>query len=95
MAVLSELLRQDLVDNAQRRGAQLRARLEAMARRHRIVGDVCGVGLLQGVEFVADRATKRPFPPGSRPGKVVERAARERGPLLRCGNDFAAFRRSS
>jgi adenosylmethionine-8-amino-7-oxononanoate aminotransferase len=27
------------------------------------VGDVRVIGLLQGVEFVADQATKRPFPP--------------------------------
>jgi acetylornithine/succinyldiaminopimelate/putrescine aminotransferase len=33
----------------------------------------------------------RPFPPHVRPGKIVERAARERGLLLRCGNDFAAL----
>lgn len=91
VAVLGEVLARDLVGNARRRGAQLRARLEEMAARHPMIGEVRGAGLLQGIEFVADRATKQPFPPAIRPGKVVERAARERGLLLRCGNDFAAF----
>jgi adenosylmethionine-8-amino-7-oxononanoate aminotransferase len=31
-------------------------------KRFPIVGDVRGVGMIQGVEFVADQATKRPFP---------------------------------
>jgi adenosylmethionine-8-amino-7-oxononanoate aminotransferase len=91
VAVLGELLGRDLVGNARRRGAQLRTRLEEMTARHPIIGDVRGAGLLQGVGFVRDRATKRPFPPSVRPGKVVEQAARERGLLLRCGSDFAAF----
>ncbi len=91
VAVLGELLSRDLVGNARRRGAQLRARLEEMAVRHSMIGDVRGAGLLQGVEFVRDRATRQRFPAAIRPGKVVERAARERGLLLRCGNDFAAF----
>ncbi|HEX9247016.1 MAG TPA: diaminobutyrate--2-oxoglutarate transaminase, partial [bacterium] len=30
-------------------------------------------------------------PGTARPGKVVERAARERGLILRCGNEFAAL----
>lgn len=91
VAVLGELLARDLVGNARMRGAQLRARLEDMASRHPMIGDVRGAGLLQGVEFVRDRNTMQPFPPAMRPGKAVERAARERGLLLRCGNDFAAF----
>lgn len=32
-------------------------------KRHRIVGDVRGLGLLAGVEFVSDQATRAPFDP--------------------------------
>lgn len=43
------------------RGARLLAGLDAL-RRHSIVGDVRGRGLLIGVEFVADRGTRACFP---------------------------------
>jgi putrescine aminotransferase len=91
VAVLGEFLARDVVGNARERGAQLRARLEEMVERHAMIGDVRGAGLLQGIELVRDRHTKRPFPASTRPGKVIERAARERGLLLRCGGDFIAF----
>jgi 4-aminobutyrate aminotransferase-like enzyme len=40
----------------------LRERLEAIASRSRIVGDVRGLGLLMAIELVADRSTKRMLP---------------------------------
>ncbi|HLN13803.1 MAG TPA: aspartate aminotransferase family protein [bacterium] len=91
VAALTQLIERDLIGNARRQGAHLRERLEGLAARYSIIGDVRGAGMLQGVEFVADRRTKARFDPGVRPGKVVERACRERGLLLRCGDEFAAF----
>ena len=86
VAVITQMLERDLVGNAKRQGAHLRARLEQMAARFPIIGDVRGAGLLQGVEFRRDR-----FPTAQRPGKLVEAEARARGLLIRCGADFAAF----
>jgi beta-alanine--pyruvate transaminase len=86
VAVITELLERDLVGNAKRQGAHLRERLEHLATRFSIIGDVRGAGLLQGIEFRCDR-----FPGALRPGKLVEAEARARGLLLRCGVDFAAF----
>jgi adenosylmethionine-8-amino-7-oxononanoate aminotransferase len=91
LAALRQIQDRDLVRNARERGAQLRRRLEAMALRYRFIGDVRGAGLLQGMEFVRDRATRQSFPPMVRPGKVVEGAAKERGLLLRAGADFVAL----
>lgn len=91
LAALRQIVERRLVANAKEMGAHLRQRLDQVARSFSFVGDVRGAGLLQGVEFVRDVATRQPFPPGVRPGKLVERAARDRGLILRTGNDFAAF----
>jgi adenosylmethionine-8-amino-7-oxononanoate aminotransferase len=61
-------------------------RLKAQLDRLRAlphVGDVRQKGLMAGVELVADRATKRPFPPSRRTGAAACRFAREQGVLLR------------
>jgi taurine-pyruvate aminotransferase len=49
-----------LLANTTRMGARLIANLEALAERHRVIGDVRGKGLFCGAELVADRATKEP-----------------------------------
>ncbi|HVA86568.1 MAG TPA: aminotransferase class III-fold pyridoxal phosphate-dependent enzyme [Candidatus Saccharimonadales bacterium] len=60
VAVLETIRDEGLVANAAERGAQLNAGLKAlMADDHRI-GDVRGPGLMIGVEFVRDRATRAP-----------------------------------
>lgn len=49
-----------LVENAARVGAMALARLEEMQRRHPLIGDVRGRGLLIGIELVTDRGAKAP-----------------------------------
>jgi 4-aminobutyrate aminotransferase len=49
-----------LMDNAQEVGAHFRQGLEALRERHAVIGDVRGMGLLQGIELVKDRKTKEP-----------------------------------
>ena len=61
-AVLDILVEDDLVQRSAARGEYLFAQAERW-RKHAIVGDIRGRGLLLGVELVADRATKEPFPP--------------------------------
>jgi 4-aminobutyrate aminotransferase len=68
-----EAIEQDgLVENAREVGAYLHARLVALQERHPLIGDVRGLGLIQGVELVKDRGTKEPA--SKEAAKVVYRA---------------------
>lgn len=60
----------------------LRERLSRLAS-NRWVGDIRQVGLLAGIELVADRATRREFPYGLQLGAEVCMAARKHGLILR------------
>jgi alanine-glyoxylate transaminase / (R)-3-amino-2-methylpropionate-pyruvate transaminase len=53
-ATIDTIVDQRLVDNAAAMGKVLRDGLDALKAKHRIVGDVRGRGLMQGVELVAD-----------------------------------------
>ena len=70
-AALRFLHEHQLVEGVPARSAQLFAELEPL-RAHPLVGDIRGIGLLAGIELVADRATRAPFP---RTAKLAERAA--------------------
>jgi 4-aminobutyrate aminotransferase-like enzyme len=59
MAVMAD---ERIPERAARLGARLRARLEAMQERHPLIGDVRGMGLMQAIELVRDRASKEPAP---------------------------------
>jgi adenosylmethionine-8-amino-7-oxononanoate aminotransferase len=61
--------------------ATLRSALEGL-RDAKAVGDVRGIGLLWGVEFVTDKSTKRPFAPELNFAGRVAQAAVERGLLV-------------
>jgi len=85
-AVLKVLQRQNLVGAADgsRTGsaaALLKVGLEKL-RHWDAVGDVRGIGLLWGVEFVADKTSKRPFEPKLNFAGRVAEAAAKRGLLV-------------
>ena len=56
-------------------GARLRDELGA----HPMAGDIRGAGLFWGIEAVADRATRRPFPPSMQVARKLVRAATDLG----------------
>jgi 4-aminobutyrate aminotransferase len=60
-------------------GRRLRTRLDEIAARHAIVGDVRGLGPMLGLELVTDPVAKTPA--AAETGRVIE-LARERGLLL-------------
>ena len=59
-AVIDEIARLGLVQNAATMGAALHERIEGLMARHPIIGDVRGEGLLMAFELMADRDTKAP-----------------------------------
>ena len=60
IAVLETIEREGLIANAAARGDQLLGGLERFRAEDARIGDVRGLGLMIGVEFVADRATREP-----------------------------------
>ena len=82
---LEIMKRENLVHNARERGAQLADRLADIADRHPIVGEARGIGLVQGLEIVADRETKKSFPPEVGIGGRLTDALKRRGVWIRVG----------
>ncbi|MDP2871097.1 MAG: aspartate aminotransferase family protein [Bacillota bacterium] len=84
-AVLDVIVDEGLPAKAVVTGGHLRAGLEALAQRFPVIGDVRGMGLMQGVELVRDRKTKEPAP------EVVARLfeeTRRRGLLIGKGGMY-------
>lgn len=59
-AVLQVIDEDGIQANAARIGARLKAGFEELARRHDVIGDVRGLGLMLGIELVKDHASKAP-----------------------------------
>lgn len=79
LAVLDVIENEGLQERARRVGALLLSGLYGLMERHRLIGDVRGLGLFLGVELVLDRESREPAPEHA--GWVVERM-KERGILL-------------
>ena len=91
LAVLQEILEQDLCANARVQGERLRQGLEALALKHSVIGDVRGKGLFQGIELVSDRSTRQRFPVGREIGARVGKLALSKGLLCRFDPHWLAF----
>jgi adenosylmethionine-8-amino-7-oxononanoate aminotransferase len=79
-AVLDVLEEQKLFDRVVPAGEDLMAALEPL-REHKNVGDVRGLGLLIGIEFVQDKSTGEPFPREVNFCERIRAAAMEAGVL--------------
>jgi adenosylmethionine-8-amino-7-oxononanoate aminotransferase len=92
-AVAGEVLRileeEQLVDASAAKGDRLQGLLRDRLGEHPNVGEIRGRGLMVGVELVADRATRAPFPRGDRLTERIVRAAREAGVLVYSGTGLA------
>ena len=85
MAVLDVIEAEHLQAHARDVGAYLREGLETLKEKHPSIGDVRGLGLFLGVEFVRDRGTLEPA--AEEAGYVVNRM-RECGVLLSTDGPF-------
>jgi adenosylmethionine-8-amino-7-oxononanoate aminotransferase len=82
IAVLDEYDREDLLSKTVERGASLRARLENLAKKHEVIGDIRGDGLLMAIELVADRKTKDMFPAHFPPTEHIRICGLEHGLII-------------
>ena len=83
MANLDVIERDNLVELAAENGPYLLEGLKARLKDNPFIGDIRGIGMMAAVEYVADRASKRPFPPGTAPHRLVAKQATEQGVLTR------------
>jgi adenosylmethionine-8-amino-7-oxononanoate aminotransferase len=82
LATLDIFEREQIVAGLQPKIRHLRVQLERL-RSLEWVGDIRQCGLAAGIELVADRDRREPFPASERTGVKVCRAAREQGVFLR------------
>ena len=78
-----DLVESELMANARVMGERLMAGMRALQEKHEVIGDVRGVGLFIGVEFVKDRAAREPA--GEFVHELCQRAFRKGLLLLSCG----------
>jgi adenosylmethionine-8-amino-7-oxononanoate aminotransferase len=90
LATIAEIEGRDLPRRAREMGALLRQRLQEVQETG-IVAEVRGKGLLIGVEFARNPATKGKFPAEMKFGVQVGKRALDKGLVLRFDPDWVAF----
>jgi 4-aminobutyrate--pyruvate transaminase len=80
----------DVVGRARYMGSILNDRLKAL-ETHPLVGNASGIGLMAGLELVADKDTRMPFDPALKIGARVGDAARNHGLIARIVGDRVVF----
>lgn len=78
LASIEVTKRMNLLENARRMGDYIMKRLEEMRQNHRIIGDVRGVGLFIGIEFVKDEKKT----PATEETEYIIQSAFERGVIF-------------
>ena len=85
LAVLQYIEEHNLVTRAAKMGTKLIARLHEELDPLPYVGDIRGKGLFVGIEIVANKETKTPFPPDWDVTHRIEAAALDNGLLILAG----------
>ncbi len=79
VAVLKVFDEEGLIARSRALGERLLAMLRARFSEHPHVGDIRGRAMFRGLELVADRETKKPFPPGWRLAARIKHMGMEHG----------------
>jgi 4-aminobutyrate aminotransferase len=91
-ATIAVMEEDNLPENASVVGGYYRSKLEELQQKHPLIGEVRGMGLLQGIELVKDRKTKEPAPQET--NRVMDEA-KNRGLLIGKGGLYANVLRTS
>jgi len=84
-AALDFMVSRNLAEHASQLGQRMLSSLKELETASRMVGEVRGKGLMLGVEFVKDKATKQPWPEGA---QGVRSACHRRGLLIEIGGHY-------
>ena len=84
-----QLLEDELMGNAAAQGARMIQKIRELQKVYECMGDVRGIGLMIGVEFVKDRETKERA--GDWRNRIVRRAFEKGLLLLGCGDNTIRF----
>jgi adenosylmethionine-8-amino-7-oxononanoate aminotransferase len=87
--VMEIYVRDKIVENVATVGSYALERLKTEFLPLPCVGDIQGLGLMLGIEIVADKATRAPFPMEQGVGMKIGQEARKKGLMIRAGNRLA------
>jgi len=79
LAVLQTIEQEDLLNNVNKQGAALKARLNSQFADHQHIGDIRGRGLFFGIELVKEKASKKPFDRSTALDAKIKSAAMDAG----------------
>lgn len=82
LAVLEYLEKNEIIKDVECKSVYLKNQLEKLKGQFSFIGEVRGKGLLLGIEFVQDLATKTPFPRATQITQKVISIGKENGLLL-------------
>jgi 4-aminobutyrate aminotransferase/(S)-3-amino-2-methylpropionate transaminase len=85
-----EFLQSGVIEASAKKGADLKARFEALAKTQPLIGDVRGKGLMIGVELIADPKTKAY---GTAAGAFARQYCLEHNVLIGVGGNFGSVLR--
>ena len=87
LAMLDIIEREQFVEQARTKGQRLLVKLKDALADHPHVGDVRGLGMMCGVEFVKDKASKTPFDAADGVGPRIHNETVNRGMFSRVRGD--------